>query len=149
MSSDTNQVISNAVCKCIRERCHSMTSTDAKQAANHPRFAAAGLAAAQPPCPGLLRELGEEGSTKAVARGRRAAHPHGDGHTKLGELPSPRRHALAESLHVPGFKGAVKSKKSLSFVTSLCHISTIFDNRKASRRIAELFHWRHCLRRLE
>lgn len=45
------------------------------QAAHRPRFAGVGLAAARPPCPGLLQQPGEEGSAGAVARGGEAAPP--------------------------------------------------------------------------
>lgn len=70
---NTNQVISNGVCKCIREHCHYITSVAGKQAANCPRLVGVGLTAARPPCLGLLWEPGEEGSASAVVRGWRAA----------------------------------------------------------------------------
>lgn len=53
------------------------------------------------------------------------AHPPGDDHTEPGELPSPRCHALAGSLHLPVLKDTIKNEKSLSFATSLSHFNYI------------------------
>lgn len=100
---NTNQVISNGVCKCIWEHWHSFSSTAGKQAANQLR-----LAAAWPPCLGLLWELREE--VPVLWQGV-------DG---LWLLPTPRG----------------QSHRGLWVLLLLCCISTVFDNRKASRWIA-------------
>ena len=149
---NTNQVISNGVCKCVWERCHYITSAAGKQAAHHPRFAGVGLAAARPPCPGLLWEPGEEGSAGATARGGRAvpalcSPPWARSHRAWGAaLPTVMRtHWVFPRACVQGHRKEWK----VWVLLLLCHISTIFDNRKANRRIAELSHWWHCLRRLE
>lgn len=57
---------------------------------------------------------------------------HGAGQSEPGELPSLRWHALA------GLPACVQGEWKVWVLLLLCHISAIFDNRKASRRVAEL-----------